>query len=151
MNMRRHAIGFVVVLALSGCVATQARDVITTKAAPAAIGPYSQAVRAGDALYLSGQLGLDPASGQIVAGGVEAEARQALGNCKAILAAAGMTLADVVQVQVFFADMSDYKAVNAIYASYFPSEPPARAAIQVARLPRDARVEILMTAVRTPR
>jgi len=149
--MRHHAISFVLLLGLSGCAGTPAREAISTTAAPAAIGPYAQAVRVGRTVYLSGQLGLDPATGKLVAGGVEAETRQALVNCRAILAAAGLTLADVVQAQVFLADMNDYQAVNAIYAEHFPAAPPARAAVQVARLPRDGRVEILLTAARTGR
>ena len=124
---------------------------ITSERAPRALGPYAPAVRAGDLVFCAGQIGLDPATGKLVAGGVEAETRQALVNCRAILAAAGLTLADVVQAQVFLADMNDYQAVNAIYAEHFPAAPPARAAVQVARLPRDGRVEILLTAVRTGR
>lgn len=149
--MRNPAVPCVLLAALAGCAGFPDREAISTTAAPAAIGPYAQAVRVGHTVYLSGQLGLDPATGKLVAGGVEAEARQALVNCRAILAAAGLTLADVVQAQVFLADMNDYQAVNAIYAEHFPAAPPARAAVQVARLPRDGRVEILLTAERTGR
>lgn len=124
------------------------RTIVATEAAPAAIGPYSQAVLAGDQLFLSGQIGLDPATGKMVAGGVEAETRQVLANAAAVLAAAGFTTADVVQCTVYLADMDDYAAVNRIYGEAFADAPPARAAVQVARLPRDARVEIMMTAVR---
>ena len=127
------------------------REVVSTPDAPGAIGPYSQAVWAGDTLYLSGQIGIDPATGQLVPGGIEAETRRVLDNCRTVLAAAGLSLADVVQAQVFLADIGDYAAMNAVYATYFPSRPPARAAIGVAALPRDARVEILMTAFRPPR
>jgi 2-iminobutanoate/2-iminopropanoate deaminase len=149
--MRNPAVPCVLLAALAACTTFPDREAISTAAAPAAIGPYAQAVRVGRTVYLSGQLGLDPATGKLVAGGVEAETRQALVNCRAILAAAGLTLADVVQAQVFLADMNDYQAVNAIYAEHFPAAPPARAAVQVARLPRDGRVEILLTAVRTGR
>ncbi|HYH46960.1 MAG TPA: Rid family detoxifying hydrolase [Thermoanaerobaculia bacterium] len=127
------------------------REVVSTAGAAGAIGPYSQAVWAGNTLYLSGQIGIDPATGQLVPGGFEAEAKRALDNCRTILSAAGLTLADVVQVQVFLADMADYAALNAVYAPYFPAQPPARAAIGVAALPRGARVEILMTAARPAR
>jgi len=124
---------------------------ILTAEAPAPVGPYSQAIRAGDTLYVAGQIGIDPATGQMVPGGVEPETRQALANVRAVLAAAGMGLGDVVQAQVFLADMGDYAAVNAIYAEHFERSPPARAAVQVAALPKGARVEILVTAVRTER
>lgn len=128
--------------------APETRQVIATEAAPAAIGPYSQAVRAGNLLFLSGQVGIDPRTGQIVEGGVEAETRQVMENLQAVLQAAQMTFANVVQAQVFLADLEDYGRVNAIYGSFFESAPPARAAVQVARLPRDARVEIMMIAAK---
>ncbi len=124
------------------------RRVIATANAPAAIGPYSQAIQAGDFLYVAGQLGTDPATGQLVPGGVEPEARRALDNVKAIVEAAGFSLADVVQCQVFLADIADYAAFNAIYATYFPKDPPARALVQPAALPRGGRVEVLVVAVR---
>ncbi|GIV57877.1 MAG: endoribonuclease [Rhodothermaceae bacterium] len=124
------------------------RSVVATGAAPAAVGPYAQAVRVGNLLFLSGQIGLDPATGQLVEGGVAAETRQAMENLRAVLEAAGFTMADVVQAQVFLADLNDYAAMNEVYASFFDGPPPARAAVQVARLPRDARVEIMMTAAR---
>jgi 2-iminobutanoate/2-iminopropanoate deaminase len=125
------------------------REIIATSVAPAAIGPYSQAVRVGGTLYLSGQIGIDPATGEMVAGGVVPETRQVLVNARAVLAAAGYAPSDVVQAIVFLADMDDYGLVNEIYAEFFPEEAPARAAVQVARLPKDARVEIMMTAVKT--
>lgn len=124
------------------------RKVIATDDAPRAIGPYSQAIQAGDTLYLSGQLGVDPATGQLV-DGVQAQTRQALLNCRAILRAAGFRLDDVVQAKVFLADLDDYRAMNATYAEVFGQAPPARAAVQVARIPLDARVEIMLTAVRS--
>jgi 2-iminobutanoate/2-iminopropanoate deaminase len=129
----------------------RARTIIATDAAPAAIGPYSQAILVGDQLFLSGQIGLDPVSGEMVTGGVTAEARQVLANAQAVLHAAGFTTADVVQCTVFLADMNDYAAVNRIYGETFNESPPARAAVEVARLPRDARVEIMMTAIRGDR
>ncbi|QXD17206.1 RidA family protein [Rhodocaloribacter litoris] len=124
------------------------RSVVATGAAPAAVGPYSQAVRVGNLLFLAGQIGLDPATGQLVEGGVVAETRQAMENLRAVLEAAGFSMADVVQAQVFLADLNDYAAMNEVYASFFDGPPPARAAVEVARLPRDARVEIMMTAAR---
>lgn len=117
---------------------------VATENAPAAIGPYSQAVRSGDLLFTSGQVGFDPASGALVAGGVEAEARQVLTNLAAVVRAAGLEMADIVKTTVFLADMNDFAAVNAIYAEAFAGSAvmPARSTVQVARLPRDARVEI---------
>jgi 2-iminobutanoate/2-iminopropanoate deaminase len=143
-------------LLLSGCVAggqvgvpsSAERRAIATDRAPAAIASYSQAILVGDTLYLSGQVGLDPASGQLVPGGLQAEARRALENCKAVLEAAGFKLGDVVQAQIFLADVGDYASFNEVYATYFPQPAPARAAVAVAALPRGARVEVLMTAVR---
>jgi 2-iminobutanoate/2-iminopropanoate deaminase len=124
------------------------REIISSPDAPAAIGPYSQAVRVGDRLYLSGQLGLDPATGKFVGKGFEAQARQALKNQKAILETAGFSLKDVVQCQVFVRDMSDYPKFNAIYEEYFDKDFPARAVLEVSRLPADGLVEIMMVAVR---
>lgn len=118
---------------------------IHTADAPAAIGPYSQAVRAGDFLFTSGQIGLDPVSGAL-AEGVEAQTRQALANLAAILAAAGASFAAVVKTTIFLADMADFQTVNAIYAAAFAAAPPARSTVQVAGLPRAARVEIEMVA-----
>ena len=135
----------------SGAQAAPARRVISTDKAPAALATYSQAIEAGSTLYLAGQVGLDPATRELAPGGLEPEARRALENCKAVLEAAGYDLRDVVQVQVLLADIADYQAFNAIYAGYFPQEPPARAAYAVAALPRGAKVEILMTAARASR
>lgn len=143
----RHAFATLLAVTFLGCNASPHRRVITTTAAPKAIGPYSQAVQAGSAVYLSGQLGIDPATGELVLGGIERETRKALENCRSILQAAGLGLDDVVQVQVFLEDMDDYEAMNRVYAEFFPRHPPARAAFEVGDLPRNARVEILMTAV----
>ena len=136
-------------LLLSACAQSPPqREVIATDKAPAAIGPYSQAVRVGRTLYLAGQIGLDPATGQLVAGGIEAETRQVMANIQAVLQAAGYSLEDVVQVQAYLADLEEYGAFNAVYGGYFGERPPARAVVQVARLPRDARVEVMVTAVK---
>ena len=118
---------------------------ISTLAAPAAIGPYSQAIRAGDFVFTSGQIGLDPASGAL-AEGVEAQARQALVNLAAVLAEAGATFADVAKTTIFLADMTDFQRVNQVYAAQFTADPPARSTVQVAGLPRHALVEIEMVA-----
>ncbi len=126
----------------------QDAQVIVTDNAPRAIGPYSQAVRTGNTLYLSGQLAIDPASGEIVKGGIEAETRQVLENLKAVLVAGGYSLENVVSCQVFLADMDDFAAMNKVYAGYFPRQPPARATVEVAELPRNARIEISAIAVR---
>jgi reactive intermediate/imine deaminase len=118
------------------------RQVIQTAEAPKAIGPYSQAIRAGDTVYVSGQIPLDPATGALVSGDIEAEIRRVLDNLKAIAQAAGGSLASVVKLSVFLTDLSHFAKVNEIMASYFSEPFPARAAIGVAALPRGARVEM---------
>ncbi|MFT4647888.1 MAG: 2-iminobutanoate/2-iminopropanoate deaminase [Glaciecola sp.] len=117
---------------------------ISTENAPAAIGPYSQAIQAGGWLYCSGQIPLDPNTMEIVGeGDVKAQTRQALVNLQGVLKAAGSTLASAVKCQVFLKDLSDFVAVNEVYAEFFPGEtPPARACVEVARLPKDVMVEI---------
>ena len=120
---------------------------ITAPTAPAAVGPYCHAKLAGSTLYTSGQLGLIPATG-VLPEGVEAQAAQALDNLIAVLAAAGMTCADVVKTTVFLADMGDFAAVNAVYANYFPVDPPARSCVQAAALPKGALFEIEAVAVK---
>lgn len=123
-----------------------ARTEISSDNAPAAIGPYAQAVQSGGLLFLSGQIGLDPSTGVLVSGGIEPETRQTLANIQAILNEADYDWADVVQVQVYLADLNDYAVMNEIYAETFGAVRPARAAMEVARLPRDARIEIMVTA-----
>lgn len=124
------------------------RDVVATARAPAAIGPYSQAVRVGNLVFCSGQIALDPKSGQMVAPeDVVAQTRQVLANLKAVLEAAGSGLAQVVKTTIFLVDLGDFTAVNQVYGESFPSAPPARATVEVSRLPRDARVEIEAIAV----
>jgi len=117
-------------------------EVIASDGAPAAIGPYSQAIRVGDWLFCSGQIPLDPATGELVTGPVEIQTRRVLDNLGAVLEAAGLGFDDVVKVTVFLRDLDDYAAMNAVYGEYFAGARPARAAVQVARLPRDAGVEI---------
>ena len=116
--------------------------------APKAIGPYSQAVSVGGAVYLSGQIALDPATGELVAGGVEEQARRVMENLKAVLAAAGLGFADVVRTTIFLADLADFAKVNEIYGVYFGEPKPARSTVQVAALPRGGRVEIDAIAVK---
>jgi 2-iminobutanoate/2-iminopropanoate deaminase len=115
---------------------------LTTADAPAAIGPYSQAIRAGDFLFLSGQIALDPATGQVVPGGIVEQTHQVLRNLGAVLAAGGAAYGDVVKTTVYLADMAEFAAMNEIYGTYFASPAPARATIQAAALPRGVRVEI---------
>lgn len=124
------------------------KKVISTTAAPGAIGPYSQAIEANGFLFVSGQLPIDPATGAFAPGGAEAQAEQSLKNLQAILEAGGASLAGVVKTTVFLADMNDFAAVNAVYARFFPAECPARSAFQVAKLPKDAQVEIEAIAVK---
>lgn len=118
------------------------RQQIATGGAPAAVGPYSQAIAADGWVFCAGQLGLDPASGSLVEGGVAAQAERALKNLAAVLDAAGATMADVVKTTVFLADIGDFAAVNEVYAPFFPDPPPARSTFAVGALPRGARIEI---------
>jgi 2-iminobutanoate/2-iminopropanoate deaminase len=123
------------------------KTIVRSDQAPAAIGAYSQAVRAGDWVFLSGQIPLDPETRQLVQGGIEAQTRRVLDNLAAVLGALDLTLSAVVKTTVYLTDMQDFSAFNAVYASYFPSEPPARATIGVAALPGGARVEIEAVAL----
>lgn len=124
------------------------REVVATEAAPAAIGPYSQAVRVGNLVFCSGQIALDAKSGQLVApDDVVAQTRQVLANLRAVLEAAGAGMAQVVKTTIFLVDLGDFAAVNQVYGESFSSAPPARATVEVSRLPRDARVEIEAIAV----
>lgn len=121
---------------------------ISTENAPAAIGPYSQAIIAGDTIYLSGQIGLEPKSGKLVDGGIAGETKQALENIKAVLLAAGSDIANVVSVTVYLADMNDFAKMNEVYASFFTEPYPARATVAVKQLPKNAKVEISVIAVK---
>jgi 2-iminobutanoate/2-iminopropanoate deaminase len=125
------------------------RTAVSTDNAPKAIGPYSQAVRAGQLLFISGQIPIDPATGTLIAGDIAAMTHRVFANIKAILAAAGGTLDQVVRTTVFLADMNDFAAMNEVYAAYFSQPAPARSTVQAARLPKDARVEIDVIAVLT--
>ncbi|HMQ31108.1 MAG TPA: RidA family protein [Chloroflexaceae bacterium] len=123
------------------------RRVVSTGQAPQAIGPYSQAIVAGGLVFVSGQLAVDPATGQLVEGDIGGMTRRIFANLEAVLEAAGSSLAKVVKVTVFLADMNDFQSMNAAYAEFFPENPPARSTVQVARLPRDARIEIEVVAL----
>jgi len=122
------------------------KNVVSSPAAPAAIGPYSQAIEANGFVFLSGQIPLDPATGQMIEGDVVAQTERVMQNLEAVLAAAGCSFADVVRSGIFLTDLGDFAKVNEVYARRFPSAPPARATVQVSALPRGARVEIEMTA-----
>jgi 2-iminobutanoate/2-iminopropanoate deaminase len=124
------------------------KQIVTTEEAPKAIGPYSQAVRVGDLVFLSGQIPLDPATGEIVKGGAADQTRRVMDNLEGVLRAAGVGWSDVVKSTIYLVDLADFAKVNEVYGSYFPNEPPARATVQVAALPRGASVEIDMIAHR---
>ncbi|HAK74946.1 MAG TPA: reactive intermediate/imine deaminase [Sporomusaceae bacterium] len=117
-------------------------SVISTSNAPAAIGPYSQAIKMGNLVFTSGQIPLDPATGQVITGTAEVQTHQVLTNLKAVLEAANTSLDKVIKTTVFIKDMNDFAAINAVYGSYFTATPPARSCVEVARLPKDVLVEI---------
>lgn len=118
------------------------KQIVVSEKAPKAIGPYSVATRFGELVFSSGQLGLDPVTGNLVDGGVEAETRQAMTNLKNVLEAAGAGLATVLKTTIFLRDMADFAKVNAVYGEFFPANPPARSTVQVAALPKGGAVEI---------
>jgi 2-iminobutanoate/2-iminopropanoate deaminase len=123
------------------------RQIIATEKAPAAVGPYSQAVRVNNSIFTAGQVALDPATSKLVEGDIAAQTRQVLENLLAVLEAAGSSLAQVVKTTVYLTDMDDFAAMNQVYAEFFPADPPARTTVQVARLPLGARLEIEAIAV----
>ncbi|MCD6426425.1 MAG: RidA family protein [Anaerolineales bacterium] len=123
------------------------KKIVTTDKAPAALGPYSAAVKAGHYVFTAGQLGIDPSSGNFIDGGIEAQTRQALENLKAILEAAGTKMSKVVKTTVFLLDMNDFGAMNEVYGEFFTKKFPARSAVQVTRLPKDGLVEIESVAL----
>ncbi len=124
------------------------KKIITAQNAPAALGPYSHAVSTVALVFTSGQLGMDPATGTLAGEGIEAQTEQALYNVENVLAAAGLTFANVVKTTIFLTDLADFATVNGIYATRFPAEPPARSCVQVAALPAGARIEIEVIAAR---
>lgn len=123
------------------------KEVLTTNKAPEAIGPYSQAIKVGDFIYTSGQIPIDPATGQIVQGGIEAQTKQVLENLNAILTNAGSSFKNVIKSTVFVKDMNDFTAINNIYGQYFKEPYPARSLVEVARLPKDVLIEIEVVAL----
>ncbi len=124
------------------------KRIITTENAPKAIGPYSQAVEANGLVFVSGQIALDPRTGTVVEGDIKAQAKRVMENGKAILAAAGCGMEKVVKTTIYLKSMGDFAAVNEVYGSYFPSNPPARATLEVSRLPKDVVVEIDFIAIK---
>jgi 2-iminobutanoate/2-iminopropanoate deaminase len=118
------------------------REVVKTEKAPAAIGPYSQGIRSGGFLFCSGQIPLDPSSGKMVEGGIKVQTERVLQNLEAVLASGGASLRSVVKTTVYLVDLADFPAMNGVYGTFFPEEPPARATVQVAKLPAGALVEI---------
>ena len=148
MNPLLLALLGVLIFASSGEAQAQDRKVITTPNAPEAIGPYSQAIRAGKTVYLAGQIAIDPKTKQLMAGGsIEDQTKLVLENLKAVLAADGLTMDHVVSTTVFMKDLNEFAKMNDVYATYFKANPPARATVEVARLPRDVKVEIAAIAV----
>jgi 2-iminobutanoate/2-iminopropanoate deaminase len=123
------------------------KKIISTSDAPAALGPYSQAVRVGSTIYCAGQVPLDPKSGQIVSGGVDVQTRRVMENITAVLKAENLSMDNIVKTTIFLMDLGDFQTVNEIYGSYFQQQPPARSTVQVAGLPKGARVEIEVIAV----
>ena len=151
MNYLKAALAGVAVLAFAGIVNAQqgGKVVISTPNAPEAIGPYSQAIQVGNTLYLAGQVAIDPKTKKMVKdASIEEQTKQVIENLKAVLEAAGMTMDNVVSSSVFMQDLNDFKAMNGVYATYFTKAPPARATVQVARLPLDAKIEISLIAVK---
>ena len=124
------------------------KKIIATTAAPAAVGPYSQGIEGGSIVITSGQLPVDPVTGAFAEGGIAGQTRQSLTNVQAVLAQAGLTMENIIKTTVFLKDMNDFAAMNEVYATFFPENPPARSAVEVARLPKDAMVEIEAIAVR---
>lgn len=122
------------------------KKIISTSDAPAAIGPYSQAIRAGSTIYCSGQIPLDPKTGQIISGGIDAQTRRVLDNITALLKAEGLGFGNVVKTTIFLTNLGDFQTVNEIYGSYFKSQPPARSTVQVSALPKGANIEIEVIA-----
>jgi 2-iminobutanoate/2-iminopropanoate deaminase len=123
------------------------KKVIQTEKAPKAIGPYSQAIQAGNFLFLSGQISLDPKTGELVKGDIRQQTQQVLENIKGVLESQKLGMEDVVKVTIFLKDIGNFNQVNEVYATYFPSSPPARSTVEVAKLPRDADIEIEAIAV----
>jgi len=148
----QHCLGIALVASLPlgaahGATSVPQKEVVASKDAPAAVGPYSQAIRSGGMVFLAGQIPIDPKTGQTNLGTIEEQTAQVFENLKAVLAAAGMTLDNVVSTTVYVKDLNDFAKLNTVYGTYFKDRPPARATVQVQRLPKDAAVEISAIAV----
>ena len=137
------------IVVFASCSQVQVRkEIISTKNAPAAIGPYSQAIRSGNMLFLSGQIPIDPKTGQVLTTGtIEEQTKLVIENLRAVLEANDMTLKDIVSTQVYMKDLNEFSRMNAVYATYFIESPPARQTVEVARLPRDVKIEIAAIAI----
>jgi len=145
----KYVLAAVASAGLIGCTISPTKEAISTKDAPAAIGPYSQALKVGNTLYLSGQIPIDPKTNQISShSSIEDQTKLVLENLKAVLAANGMTMNDVVSTTVFLKDLNDFTKMNIVYGGYFTQKHPARSTVQVARLPRDVSIEISAIAVK---
>ena len=151
--MLKKAAVLLLVLFISGCNNSQdiqlTKEIIKSTDAPKAIGPYSQAVKVGNTLYCSGQIAIDPKTGELINDSIAAETKQVLENLGAVLKEAGMNYSNVVRATVFMSDIKNYSKINGVYAQYFKEDPPARAAVQVANLPKYVNVEISCIAVET--
>ncbi|MFN3351192.1 RidA family protein [Pseudorhodoplanes sp.] len=145
--MRKTLLAALFVSLTAGAALAQDRKVISTPNAPEAIGPYSQAIRAGNTIYLAGQIAIDPKTKELKKGTIEEETKLVLENLKAVLAAEGLGMEHIVSTTVFLKDLNEFGKMNAVYATFFPKNPPARATVEVARLPRDVKVEIAAIAV----
>jgi 2-iminobutanoate/2-iminopropanoate deaminase len=147
--MLRIAAAVVLFTGATGCVTTGVvRRTVATDGAPKAIGPYSQGIDAGSMVFLSGQIPLDPATGQFVPGGIAEQTEQVLKNLEAVLKASGLSMNHIVRTTVFLVDLGEFAAMNEVYARHFPKDPPARSTVQVVALPKGARIEIDAIAIR---
>lgn len=147
-NTLLAVVAVAIIASVGGVEAQDTGKKVSTPSAPNAIGPYSQAIRAGKTLYLAGQIAIDPKTNQVMSNGsIEDQTRRALDNLTAVLAADGLTMDHVVSTTVFLKDVSEFEKMNGVYATYFKNAPPARATVEVARLPRDVKVEISAIAV----
>lgn len=135
-------------MGFAGCASAPVKEAVSTKEAPLAIGPYSQGIKVGNLLFLSGQISIDPKTNQMSSGSIEEQTKQALENLDAVLRAEGMSMENVVNTTVFLKDVNDFGKMNVVYGTFFKDKPPARATVQVARLPRDALVEISAIAIK---
>ena len=145
------ALAIVLAFAIGFQSGSMSKTIIMTDKAPKAIGPYSQGILVGDMLFVSGQLGIDPATGKLAGDSLEVQMRQVMKNIGGILNAGDLSYQNVVQSTVYLKDMNDFARMNAIYGEYFPSDPPTRATVQVSRLPADAKVEIAVLAIKGPK